>query len=123
MGQQPIKFVFALYARGLNTRAGLCPACSWPGQGISRSLCCPRVDSCPRVKPVTTKSQRSAADAKGADGAKHQDSENAAILRFYWFNTANTLWWLNLNLTEYRHTNVTKQSISFACGLYWAKAA
>lgn len=32
-----------------------------------------------------------------------------------------TLCWLNLNLTEYRHTNVMKQSISFACGLYWEK--
>lgn len=32
-----------------------------------------------------------------------------------------TLCWLNLNLTEYRHTNVMKQSISFACGLYWDK--
>jgi hypothetical protein len=32
-----------------------------------------------------------------------------------------TLCWLNLNLTEYRLTNVMKQSISFACGLYWEK--
>jgi hypothetical protein len=32
-----------------------------------------------------------------------------------------TLCWLNLNLTEYRHTNVMKQSISFACGTYWEK--
>ncbi len=32
-----------------------------------------------------------------------------------------TLCWLNLNLTEYRHTNVMKQSISFACGIYWEK--
>ena len=32
-----------------------------------------------------------------------------------------TLCWLNLNLTEYRFTNVTKQSISFASGLYWEK--
>lgn len=32
-----------------------------------------------------------------------------------------TLCWLNLNLTEYRLTTVTKQSISFACGLYWEK--
>jgi len=31
------------------------------------------------------------------------------------------LCWPNLNLTEYRHTNVMKQSISFACGLYWEK--
>ncbi len=30
-----------------------------------------------------------------------------------------TLCWLNLNLTEYRLTNVMKQSTSFACGLYW----
>jgi hypothetical protein len=32
-----------------------------------------------------------------------------------------TLCWLNLNLAEYRFTNITKQSISFACGLYWEK--
>jgi hypothetical protein len=32
-----------------------------------------------------------------------------------------TLCWLNLNLTEYRLTNVMKQSISFACGIYWEK--
>lgn len=32
-----------------------------------------------------------------------------------------TLCWLNRNLTEYRFTNVTKQSISFACGMYWEK--
>jgi hypothetical protein len=32
-----------------------------------------------------------------------------------------TLCWLNLNLIEYRLTNVMKQSISFACGLYWEK--
>ena len=32
-----------------------------------------------------------------------------------------TLCWLNLNLTEYRHTNVMKQSISFSCGIYWDK--
>ncbi len=32
-----------------------------------------------------------------------------------------TLCWLNLNLTEYRHTNVMKQSISLACGIYWEK--
>lgn len=32
-----------------------------------------------------------------------------------------TLCWLNLNLTEYRLTNVMKQSISLACGLYWEK--
>lgn len=32
-----------------------------------------------------------------------------------------TLCWLNLNLTEYRVTNVMKQSISFACSLYWEK--
>jgi len=32
-----------------------------------------------------------------------------------------TLCWLNLNLTEYRLTNVMKQSISFGCGLYWEK--
>ena len=32
-----------------------------------------------------------------------------------------TLCWLNLNLTKYRHTNVMKQSISFACGFYWEK--
>ncbi len=29
--------------------------------------------------------------------------------------------WLNLNLTEYRHTNVMKQSISLACGIYWER--
>jgi len=32
-----------------------------------------------------------------------------------------TLCWLNLNLTEYRHTNVMKQSISLAQGIYWDK--
>lgn len=32
-----------------------------------------------------------------------------------------TLCWLNLNLTEYRLTNVMKQSIWFECGLYWEK--
>lgn len=32
-----------------------------------------------------------------------------------------TLCWPNLNLAEYRLTNVMKQSISFACGLYWEK--
>ena len=32
-----------------------------------------------------------------------------------------TLCWLNLNLAEYRFTNVTKQSISFAVGIYWEK--
>lgn len=32
-----------------------------------------------------------------------------------------TLCWLNLNLTEYRFTNITKQSITLACGLYWEK--
>jgi len=32
-----------------------------------------------------------------------------------------TLCWLNLNLIEYRLTNVMEQSISFACGLYWEK--
>ena len=30
-----------------------------------------------------------------------------------------TLCWLNLNLTEYRHTNIMKQSISLAVGAYW----
>jgi hypothetical protein len=32
-----------------------------------------------------------------------------------------TLCWLNLNLMEYRFTNVTKKSISFSRGLYWDK--
>jgi hypothetical protein len=32
-----------------------------------------------------------------------------------------TLCWLNLNLTEYRHTNVMKQSISLTQGIYWEK--
>ncbi len=32
-----------------------------------------------------------------------------------------TLCWLNLNLTEYRHTNVMKQSITLTLGLYWEK--
>ena len=32
-----------------------------------------------------------------------------------------TLCWLNLNLTEYRHTNIMKQSITFTLGLYWEK--
>ena len=32
-----------------------------------------------------------------------------------------TLCWLNLNLTEYRHTNVMKQSISLNQGMYWEK--
>ena len=32
-----------------------------------------------------------------------------------------TLCWLNLNLAEYRFTNVTKQSISLAVGIYWEK--
>ena len=32
-----------------------------------------------------------------------------------------TLCWLNLNLIEYKHTNVTKQSISLAQGVYWEK--
>ncbi|MGI8836991.1 MAG: hypothetical protein ACR2H4_10190, partial [Pyrinomonadaceae bacterium] len=30
-----------------------------------------------------------------------------------------TLCWLNLNLTEYRHINIMKQSITFTLGLYW----
>ncbi len=30
-----------------------------------------------------------------------------------------TLCWLNLNLTEYRETNVMKQSITLTMGLYW----
>jgi len=32
-----------------------------------------------------------------------------------------TLCWLNLNLTEYRHTNIMKQSITLTVGLYWEK--
>jgi len=32
-----------------------------------------------------------------------------------------TLCWLNLNLTECRHTNIMKQSITFNLGLYWEK--
>lgn len=32
-----------------------------------------------------------------------------------------TLCWLNLNLTEHRHTNVMKQSITLGVGLYWEK--
>jgi len=32
-----------------------------------------------------------------------------------------TLCWLNLNLVEYRHTNIMKQSITLALGLYWEK--
>ncbi|MBA2524953.1 MAG: hypothetical protein H0V18_04085 [Pyrinomonadaceae bacterium] len=32
-----------------------------------------------------------------------------------------TLCWLNLNLTEYRHTNIMKQSIPRGLGLYWEK--
>ncbi len=32
-----------------------------------------------------------------------------------------TLCWLNLNLTEYRITNVMKQSITLTLGLYWDK--
>jgi len=32
-----------------------------------------------------------------------------------------TLCWLNLNLTEYRHINIMKQSITFTLGLYWEK--
>ncbi len=32
-----------------------------------------------------------------------------------------TLCWLNLNLVEYRHTNVMQQSISLAQGIYWEK--
>ncbi len=32
-----------------------------------------------------------------------------------------TLCWLNLNLTEYRHVNVMKQSITLTLGIYWEK--
>jgi len=32
-----------------------------------------------------------------------------------------TLCWLNLNLTEYRHTNAMKQSITLTLGIYWEK--
>jgi hypothetical protein len=32
-----------------------------------------------------------------------------------------TLCWLNLNLTEYRFTNVMKQSITLTLGMYWEK--
>jgi len=32
-----------------------------------------------------------------------------------------TLCWLNLNLTEYRHTNIMKQSITLTLGVYWEK--
>jgi hypothetical protein len=32
-----------------------------------------------------------------------------------------TLCWLNLNLTEFRHTNVMKQSITLPLGIYWDK--
>jgi len=32
-----------------------------------------------------------------------------------------TLCWLNLNLTEYRHINVMKQSITLTLGIYWEK--
>lgn len=32
-----------------------------------------------------------------------------------------TLCWLNLNLMEYRHTNIMKQSISIAVAAYWDK--
>jgi hypothetical protein len=37
----------------------------------------------PGVKPVTTKSQRSAARAKSADGANIKTPKFAAILRFF----------------------------------------
>ena len=32
-----------------------------------------------------------------------------------------TLCWLNLNLIEYRHTNIMKQSITLNLGMYWEK--
>lgn len=32
-----------------------------------------------------------------------------------------TLCWLNLNLIEYRLTNVMNQSVSLSCGLFWEK--
>ena len=31
------------------------------------------------------------------------------------------LCWLNLNLVEYRHTNIMKQSITLTLGIYWEK--
>jgi len=32
-----------------------------------------------------------------------------------------TLCWLNLNLVEYRHTNIREQSITLTLGIYWEK--
>jgi hypothetical protein len=32
-----------------------------------------------------------------------------------------TLCWLNLNVTEYKHSNIMKQSITLTLGMYWEK--